>query len=100
MAILSKAKGITAASLVAAIGVVWGGQTTLDARYAMASDFQKMNVRVLIGQFWDRMDDLQESRQNGNVNREQDILEELTEILAEICETKPTFRYCATGIPE
>ena len=97
---VTKKQGITVASLVAAIPLVWGSTEALDARYAMASDFQKMNVRVLIGQFWDRMDDLQESRKNGNVNREHDIVEELTEILAEICEVKPTFRYCETGIPE
>ena len=89
-----------ASTVVAAIGVIGGGAYGLDQRYVAASDFKAMNVRVLRGQFYDRMDDLEEARQNGNKNRERDILEELTDLLADICELQPTFRYCDTGIPD
>ena len=76
-----------ASTVVAAIGVIGGGAYGLDQRYVAASDFKAMN-------------DLQEARQNGNKNRERDILEELTDLLADICELQPTFRYCDTGIPD
>ncbi len=102
---VSKTQGITAASLIAAVGIVTGANTALDAKYqpvgeyVLSAEFQKMNSRVLIGQWWDRLDDYREARQHGDVQRERDIEQELIEVLAEICEIKPTFRYCETGIP-
>lgn len=103
---LIKTSGITAASLIAAGGLYVGADAHLDnkyqpkGQYATSSEVQKLSKRILTGQFWDRMDDLQEARKNGNTAREEDILQELTEILADICEIQPSFRYCATGIPE
>ena len=89
-----------AAVVVTSIGVIGGGAATVENRYVPAADFAKLEARILIGQFWDRLDDLRESRQQGDFQREQDIEEELIELLADICELKPHFSYCESGIPE
>ena len=106
---ISKTQGITAASLVAAIPLVWGGTATLDSRYAGAKDLnhheqvasesmQEISLDIWYGQFFDRLDDLDESKAEGNQKLVRVYERQIQRLLAKICAAEPTFEYCDEGI--
>jgi len=101
---ISKGQGITAASLVAAIPIVLGADAALDARYqpvgeyVTVSQMQDLSVDIWYGQFFDRLDDLDESKAEGNDRLVDLYTRQLQRLLAKICAVEPEFEYCESGI--
>lgn len=103
---VTKTQGITAASLIAAIPLVWGGTAALDNKYQPAGEYvtvgelKQLSVDIWYGQFFDRLDDYDESVAEGNEQLARVYKRQLQRLLAQICEEDPEFEYCETGIPE
>ena len=95
-----KATGISVAAAVSLFGAGWGGLQGLDARYAASGAVQQLSVDIWYGQFFDRLDDLQETQAEGNDELAEVYRRQLQRLLAKICAVEPEFEYCEDGIPD
>lgn len=89
-----KASGITTAAAVALVGTGYGGVEFLDTRYATAQSMEQLSVDIWYGQYFDRLDDLQESEAEGNEELAELYREQIARLLAKICAVEPAFKPC------
>lgn len=91
---ISKIQGISAASLVAAVPLVWGGTEVLDARYTPQSDFQGLALDIWYGQYYDRLDDYEEALAEGRDRLALEYKRQMEKIAAKICKRDPEWERC------
>ena len=92
---VTKVTGITAASLIAAVPLVMGGETYLDNKYVAASEFQQLqqgvedtNIILLKGQIYQARKSLREEPDN-------EIIEDyLHALIVELCLKRPEDAEC------
>ena len=97
---LTKKTGITAASLVATVPVVFGGHTYLEKTYQPAGEyvtagaFEQMSVDMWYGQYYDRLDDYDEAIAEGNEELAEEYKRQMERIKAKICKVDPDWERC------
>lgn len=91
---LTSAKGITAASLLAAIPLTWGGLEAMDTRYAAASEVKQMAVDIWYGQYYDRLDDYDEAIDEGREELAREYKRRMERLKAKICAIEPEWERC------
>ena len=89
-----KTTSITAASLIATIPVVMGGQSYLDSKYVQASQFAQFAIDTYYGQYYDRLDDYEEAVAEGRMELAKEYKRQMEKLKAKICEEDPEWERC------
>ena len=79
------------AALIAgtASAVIW-----MYGAFASAADLEEVKLMVLYGQYYDRLDDYEESMAEGRDRLAEEYARQMERIKAEICELDPEWERC------
>ena len=66
----------------------------VDARYVHADDFDSFHQSYMEGQVRDARQELREAERSGDPDWKADVIDELEELLDELCLDYPHSRYC------
>ena len=91
---VTKITGITAASVLAAVPVTWGGLEFFDSRYAMAVEVQQVATDMWYGQYYDRLDDYEEALDEGREELAAEYKRQMERLKAKICAREPEWERC------
>ena len=64
------------------------------ATFASASEVEEIKLAVLYGQYYDRLDDYDESLAEGNERLAEEYARQMERIKAQICEMDPEWERC------
>ena len=81
-----------AAIAATASAVLWMFST-----FASASEVEEIKLAVLYGQYYDRLDDYDESVEEGNERLAEEYKRQMERIKAQICELDPEWERCDAG---
>lgn len=72
-----------------ALGLIWMYST-----FASAAEVEEIKLAVLYGQYYDRLDDYDESVDEGNTPLAEEYKRQMERIKAQICELDPAWERC------
>lgn len=85
------------------LNLAWAGAVAtafiwITTTFATASEVNDLRLQLLYGQFYDRLDDYEEERDQGDFESAERLRRELIRIKAQICEEDPEWEYCDEAI--
>ena len=85
------------------LSLAWAGAVAsafiwITSTFATASEVDDLKLQILYGQFYDRLDDYEEERDQGDLDSAERLRRELIRIKAQICEEDPEWEYCDEAI--
>ena len=82
------------AGLAGLFGITFGGVEALDSRYTPASEFQGLALDIWYAQYYDRLDDYEESIAEGRDELAKEYLRQMEKLAAKICTHDPEWERC------
>lgn len=85
------------------LNLAWAGAVAsafiwITSTFATASEVDDLKLQILYGQFYDRLDDYEEERDQGDTDSAERLRRELIRIKAQICEEDAEWEYCDEAI--
>lgn len=88
---------LNVSALWAAVTGTVGAVLWMLSTFASASDLLELQVDILYGQYYDRLDDYDESLAEGNEALAAEYARQLEKLKAKICEEDPEWERCDNG---